>query len=120
METLDCIRNRRSVRRYLRTPVNDGVIKEIIGAAICAPSSGNLQNWEFVAVRDQETKNKIRDACYGQGFVSEAPVIIVVCSNNKRISKYGESGRDLYSIQNVAAAAENIVLAAWDIGLGSC
>jgi len=121
METLDCIKKRRSVRKYLKTPVAKGVIKEIIDAGTHAPSSGNLQNWEFIVVTNPETKKKIKDASYyDHRFIEEAPALIVICSDTNRISKYGERGRDLYSIQNVSAAAENIMLAAWDIGLGSC
>lgn len=57
----------------------------------------------------------------GQAFIGEAPVVIVVCSNLDRVAaKYGERGRVLYSIQNTAAAAQNLNLAAWDKGLATC
>ena len=121
METLRCIKERRSIRSFKPEPISHKVIEEILTAAINAPSSGNVQDWEFIIVKEKENKKKIAEAALGQNFISEAPVIIVVCSNLKRISYvYGQRGKYLYSIQNTAAAIENILLSAWDKGLGSC
>ncbi len=120
MNTLECIKTRRSIRKYRPTPIGEDVIFKIMEAAVHAPSSGNLQDWEFVIVRNETTKKGIADACYGQRIVEEAPIVIVVCSDSNRSSKYGERGRNLYSVQNTAAAAQNIMLAAWEMGVGSC
>ncbi len=120
MNTIECIKSRRSIRKYNQTPVGEDVINKIMEAAVHAPSSGNLQDWEFVVVRNQTTKKKLAEACYNQEPVDKAPVVIVVCSDSNRSLKYGERGRNLYSIQNSAAAAQNIMLAAWEMGVGSC
>jgi len=121
METLDCIKTRASVRGFRRDRIPDDVLEEILGAAIQAPSAGNVQDWEFVVVTKQETKQRLAESAWGQGFIAEAPVVIVVCSNLRAISStYGERGKNLYSIQNAAAATQNLMLAAWDKKIGSC
>jgi len=121
METLDCIKARVSMRSYKPDPVPEGLISKILEAAVNAPSAGNTQDWEFVVVRDAKNRKDLSEAAFGQGFVAQAPVVIVVCSDLKRISAvYGSRGENLYSIQDTAAAVQNIMLAACDLGLGTC
>lgn len=121
MQTIDCIKERRSVRRYRPDPIPDDVLNSILEAGTCAPSSGNVQDWEFIVIRNPETKAKIADAAWEQDFIKEAPVVLVVCSDIDRVSSaYGERGQTLYSIQNTSAAIQNMMLAAWDNEVGSC
>lgn len=120
MKTLECIKSRRSIRRYKKKKIPDEILNEILEAAVCAPSAGNLQDWIFIVVRNEKKKQELAEAAYGQDFVVEAPVVIVVCSDLERISYYGRRGRELYSIQDTAAATQNILLAAWDFGIGGC
>jgi len=81
---------------------------------------GNLQNWEFILIRDENAKRKIAEIAFDQSFIEEADVIIVACSNQNKMFRYGERGEKLYAIQNVAAAIQNILLAASYFGIGSC
>lgn len=121
MQTMDAIRGRTSVREYKSDPVSDDVVREIMGAATLAPSSGNVQDWEFVVVKTPEGRNALAAAAFNQSFVSSAPCVVVVCTDLDRITKaYGERGRTLYSLQNTSAAIQNLMLAAWDKGLGTC
>ncbi|MEE9406056.1 MAG: nitroreductase family protein [Candidatus Aenigmarchaeota archaeon] len=121
METPECIQGRRDIRSYKPDPVPEDTVRALLKAATEAPSSGNLQNWEFVVVRKYETKKALSGAAMGQEFLVEAPLIVVVCANLElAASKYGGRGRDLYSVQNTAAATENLMLAAWDSGIGTC
>ena len=121
MDTTECIKSRASVRSFRPDDVPDNVLNEILDAAIQAPSAGNVQEWEFVVVRKRDTKIRLAEAAFEQGFIATAPVVIVVCSNLKEIGNaYGERGQGLYSIQDAAAATQNLMLAAWDKGLGSC
>jgi nitroreductase len=72
-------------------------------------------------VKNPETKKELAKAALDQGFVARSPVVIVVCSDLYAASDaYGQRGSGLYSIQNTAAAIENMLLAAWSRGLGSC
>ncbi|UCD07313.1 MAG: nitroreductase family protein [Candidatus Aenigmatarchaeota archaeon] len=121
MQTMECIRERRSVRNYKPDPIPEDIIKEIIEAATHAPSSGNVQDWEFIVVKNPETKMKVAAAAWEQNFIVSAPVVLVVCSDLDRISAaYGSRGETLYSIQNTSAAIQNILLAAWEKEVGSC
>ena len=66
-------------------------------------------------------EKRIAKICYNQEFVGEAPVIIVVCGNEKKIElMYGERGKKMYLYQDTAAAIENLLLLATSLGLGSC
>jgi len=121
MDMEECIKTRGDVRKYKPDPVHNADVKDIINAAIQAPSSGNVQNWEFIVIRSSDIKNKLAEAAMGQDFVGKAPLVIVVCANMDEITpRYGGRGVSLYSIQNTAAAIQNLVLAAWNKGIGSC
>lgn len=72
-----------------------------------------------------KTRNQKRlvEAALGQTFIEEAPVVIVVCANEDRSTQgYGVRGKTLYCIQDTAAAAaaQNIQLTAYSLGLGTC
>ncbi len=121
METLECIKTRRSIRKYADTPLEFEKIGNVLEAGRCAPSAGNLQDWKFILVTEFETRRKISEACLQQYWMESAPVHIIVCAQPEKSERfYGERGRKMYSIQNCAAVAQNMVLAANDQGLGAC
>lgn len=121
MDILDCIRLRRSIRNYVDKQVEWDKVGAILQAGVHAPSSGNLQNWKFIVVIERDTRKKIAEACLQQYWMEKAPVhIIVVAEPQKARQFYGIRGERLYSIQNCAAAIENMLLVAKDNGLGSC
>ncbi|MEM0231261.1 MAG: nitroreductase family protein [Candidatus Woesearchaeota archaeon] len=121
MDLFEAIIERRSIRKFTDEPVYWGDVVKIIEAGMHAPSSGNLQNWKFVIITEEEKKKQIAEACAQQHWISKAPVIIVVCSDMERIRKfYGIRGERLYAIQNCAAAIQNMLLAAHALGLASC
>jgi len=113
------IKDRRSIREYIQRDIPYEDILEIIDAARWAPSSGNLQNWYFIIIKNKESIEKIA-ASTRQEFVKNANIIIVVCSNDKLVENiYGERGK-FYAIQNVAAAIQNMLLVATEKGIGTC
>jgi nitroreductase len=120
MELKEAIRNRRSTRDFSDTMIPASVINEILDFANRAPSAGNLQAREFIIVDDEFQREQLSIAANDQTFIAEAPVIIIVCANLKRISSYGKRGRELYCIQDASAAVEHILLLAVDYGLGTC
>jgi nitroreductase len=120
MELSEAIKKRRSIRAFKKQDVPEEIVEKLIDAARWAPSAGNIQSWEFVIVRKQDVKEELVKAA-GQAFVEEAPVVIVVCANEKRSSMgYGVRGKTLYCIQDTAAATQNILLTAHSLGLGAC
>ena len=120
MEFAQTLTKRRSCKKYLDKPVPQDLIGAIVEAGGMAPSAGNKQNWKFVVVRDKEKRDQISKFCKDQYWMADAPVHIVMCSDDS-VSKrlFGERGEYL-SIQNCALAAENILLTSVDFGLGAC
>ena len=121
MQFDEVIQKRASSRTYNDKEVAWEDLTAVLNAARMAPSSGNLQNWSFVIVKNQEHKQELSNAAMNQAWISQAPLLIVVCSRNENIKRhYGEKGEKLYAIQNCAAAINNILLKATDMGLASC
>lgn len=119
MEIAECIEGRTSTRVFKADPVDDGIVNEALRLANLAPSAGNLQARDFIVVRDLKTKKALSEAAYKQDFVRTAPVVVVFCANLMRVGHYGERGRNLYCLQDVAAAIENFMLYLCSKGLGS-
>ncbi len=116
---ISVIKGRRSTRKYLEHEVPDELIEKILDAASHAPSAGNFQPYEFIVVRNAETRKYIAESCK-QPWMAEAPVHIVACTNMKIASMYEERGMKLYGIQDTAMATGNILLAAESFGLRTC
>lgn len=120
-ELFKTIYDRRCYRRYKDAPVGKEVIEELVKAAVQAPSAGNLQPWEFIITKDQKLKENIMKVSRNQSFIAQAPVLITVCANCRASEKvYGQRGKDVYCIQDTAAAMQNILLAVHALGLGAC
>lgn len=117
-EAIDC---RVSTRAFKTDPLREGDLERIMGTAILAPSAGNLQPWSFVVSRGQPIKEPLAEAALGQSFIAEAPVVVTVFAVEAYSARrYGSRGRELYCIQDTAAATENILLAAAALGYGAC
>jgi nitroreductase len=121
METFDCIRTRRSIRKYDSRTLEFDKVAHVLEAASKAPSAGNLQAYRFILVTDREKIDALPDMCSDQYWIVEAQAVIIVCEDIERIeAHYGLRGQRLYAIQDCAAAVQNILLAAHDLGLGAC
>jgi nitroreductase len=121
MDVFDVIRGRRSVRSYTREEVSEEELIKVLEAGRGAPSAGNVQPWELVIVRDGATKSRLAMDALGQDFISEAPVVVVVCVDLQKAGwAYGERGEKLYCLQDAAAFTQNMLLAAYALGLGTC
>jgi len=118
MDLAALIRSRRSVRAFRREPVPEDLLRGLVELANWAPSAGNLQSRDFIIVRDEKTRRALARAA-DQAELAEAPVVLAICANAARVAKYGARGRDLFTIQDAAAATENFLLAAHDRGLGA-
>jgi len=115
------IKKRGSVRKYSKKRVSDELILKILETARNAPSAGNHQPWEFIVVRNRDIKSDLVEAAYYQEWMLTAPVFIVACINMRLAGAvFGERGLKLYGSQDVAAAIENMLLAAEALGLGTC
>lgn len=120
-DMLNIITSRRSIRKYLQVPVEWDKIGMILEAGRYAPSAGNLQNWRCIVVTEQVKRQKIAEACLQQYWMTKAPVqIVIVATTEKAKMFYGIRGERLYSVQNCAAVAINMMLQAEACGLATC
>ena len=121
MEFSEVLAKRRSVRHFnTKLDVADEDIRALVEAAVVAPTAGNIQPWRFTIVRSIEAREKLAGALH-QRWATSAPVVIIVSVDPRPCyARYGERGERLYAIQDTAAAATNILMAAVDRGLGAC
>lgn len=115
MDAIECIKTRRSVRKYMDKDVPDHLIDEILDCAMKAPSAHNKQPWSFIVVKDKNKIKKLSELHQWSSFVSGAPVCIVVCLTKETKSDFQPS---MYL--SVAAAIQNMLLAIHSLGLSSC
>lgn len=132
---LSVLRERRSVRNYTDREVSDEIVRTIIAAGIQAPTALGFQPWQFVVVRDRDLMRRASDYCKPilaakiaeeprpgtEAFLMalknpeysifyNAPVLILVLGAREVVS----------SVIDCTLCAENMMLAAWALGLGSC
>lgn len=122
MDFWDVVQERYSVRDFdPSAEVSPEDLNAVLEAAIRSPSAGNCQAWHFYVVRDPELREGLVGAAYGQQYISQAPVAIVVCADAQQSAeRYAQRGRELYCLQDTASAIAHILLAAVALGLGSC
>lgn len=121
MEPSNIFKDRFSCREFLQKDVPEEYIKVILEAGIWAPSAGNLQPWRFFVIKDRQLKEKLVEVAYGQEFIAQAPfVLVVIALPDVSAQRYGQRGKNLYCIQDTAAAIENMLLQGTILGLGSC
>lgn len=120
MDVTECIQTRRTIRKYSNKEVEWDKIATILDAGRLAPSAGNLQNWKFISVDDPEKKQALAAASLQQDWIAEAHTLIIIIAEPLKAERYyGLRGERLYTIQNCAAAAENMILQAHSLGLGT-
>jgi len=116
---LECIYNRRSIRKYTEEPVEYANILKLIEAGIMAPSGSNIQPWKFIVVDDPQILKIV--ISFSPGINGNPPCLLVLCSDQELAGKKGgKLGSEYLALMDICMAAENIMLAATDIDLGSC
>ena len=142
MDIFEVINSQRAMRRLKPDPVPEELIWKLLDAAIKAPSGGNRQPWNFIVIRDDETKAKIAEwyldgwnKAYGPlkqaakaspttartyasadhlaNHLAEVPVLIIATINNSGVAPVSTSGASIYP------AVQNLMLAARALGLGT-
>ena len=84
---MDLIESRKSVRKYSNQAIPDDVLKQILNAGRLAPSWMNSQPWQFIAVKNRETKNLLSQLSNNQPHVKYADTVIVCVADNNAWSK---------------------------------
>ena len=147
MNTLETIQNRRSVKHYdPEHKMTDAEVQQLLGLAMLSPTAFNIQNWRFVAVRDEELRKQIRAVAWDQSQVTDASLLVVLCADLKSWEKdparywrnapqevadflvpaidgyyrdKPEVARD-EGMRSCGIAAQTIMLAAKELGYDSC
>ena len=141
------LKGRRSVRKYLEENVPGTVLRRVLDAARWAPSAHNAQPWRFILICDSKVKRRLAEAMAlewekdlredkvpreeREKLVSPsveafagAPALIVACLTMEEMHKYPDKKRreaeHLMGVQSVAAAIQNLLIAAYAEGLGAC
>ncbi|MCL6439596.1 MAG: TIGR03668 family PPOX class F420-dependent oxidoreductase [Rubrobacteraceae bacterium] len=141
---IDALRGRRSVRRYLDKGVPGWMVEEVLEAGRWAPSPHGRQPWRFALLRKEETKRRLAEAMGeewrralemdGQGpevverrlegskrRLLGAPVLVLLCLYLEELDRYPDPERQrcetTMAVQSLGAAAQNMLLAAYDLGL---
>ncbi len=119
MDVFEAIRNRRSVRQFKPDIIQDDIIRKILDAARWAPSPFNTQPWEFIIIRGKETLKAISKFARYSGYLADAPmaIAVVVPPVNSKFSWIESIGEPRFA---AAVAVQNMMLAAWELGIGTC
>ncbi|MDQ1261916.1 MAG: hypothetical protein QG575_1097, partial [Euryarchaeota archaeon] len=112
METLQAIKTRRSIRKFLGKPVSREMVKDLLEAAMYAPSAGNEQPWQFIVLDEREFLDQVPSICATASMCRQSPLSILVCGDSS-LEKYPK-----FWVQDCSAAIENLLLAAHAQGLG--
>lgn len=119
MEMIQALAERRSVRKFAERPVDRETLEDLVEAACAAPSASNLQSWRFVMVTDADLVRKVD--LVSPGLSGHPPVILVICSDLEEVARRGSAHSLEYGcMMDAAMAAENLMLRAVELGLGTC
>jgi nitroreductase len=113
MDVLETIRTRRSIRKYQSLAIPEGLIQQVLVAAMSAPSARNAQPWQFVVLEERAMLDQIPGFAPNADMVRAAPMAILVCGDLSLELSPG------YWPVDCAAATENMLLAAHGLGLGA-
>jgi len=113
MDALEAILTRRSVRDYTNGRVSENDIHQLLGAAMSSPSAGNQQPWQFVVIDDRQMLDAIPNVHPYANMLRKAPLAILVCGDLNQEKHEG------FWVQDCAACAQNILLAARALNLGA-
>ncbi|KON30148.1 hypothetical protein AC480_01815 [miscellaneous Crenarchaeota group archaeon SMTZ1-55] len=113
MSLVDTLLSRRSIRRYEKKEIPNDVLSKILEAGRQAPSAANRQPLHFIVITDDNIKKELSKGLFNR-FIKDSPVTIVGCA------KIGDILTGKWSIVDTTIALQNMVIAAWMMGVGSC
>ena len=128
--TLDALTRRKSVRAYQDKPIPPEVKQAILNAALQAPTAGNMTLYTILDITDPALKERLAVSCDNQPFIAQAPLVLIFCADYHRwyelfkrhVSplRAPSHGDLLLANADALIAAQNAVVAAESLGLGSC
>ena len=127
MNVTECLKTRRSIRKYKSDKVDHSVIDSVVSLASYSPSWKNTQITRYIAIEDPSLQNEIADRFtpdYNSKIIRQAPVLMAVTFKKGRCG-YERDGSfttrkgDRWQMFDVGVACQTFCLAAWDKGLGT-
>ena len=115
MTPWEAIRDKRMVRRFDTRPVPPDAIERIVDAGRHAGSSKNLQRWDFIVVTDRAQLAALAKVGDYAGHLAGAAAAVALVTPDPR-----HDGQPLSVMWDLGLAAQNMMLAAWELGIGSC
>jgi len=119
-KSIEHFKNRRSIRRFSDRPVDYEKIYDIVTSGLNAPVAGNVQNYRIIIIQDEKEKEECARIAFQQFWMTSAPYFIVITRDDTEVDDLYPNRGPVYSIQNVAAVIENIIMAAHMSDLGTC
>ncbi|HYF08159.1 MAG TPA: nitroreductase family protein [Acetobacteraceae bacterium] len=130
-ETIRTMLEHRSIRGFRPDPLPPGTLEMLVAAAQSAATSSNLQSWSVIAVEEPERKARLSVLAANQAFIRQAPLFLCFLADLSRKERVGSSfdipmealpytESFLVAAVDAALAAQNAVVAAESIGLGTC
>ncbi len=121
LHAIEVMLKRRSIRKFKPDPVPWDNIVSMVNCGLTAPCAGNVHNVKCIVVQDPSNRKAVAKACYEQLWMASAPCLIAIVAEPEHQRRvYGTRGEKLYTIQNGAAYAMSIIIAAESLGLGTC
>ena len=124
------LKERKSVRVFQDKPISAKDVAAILEAAVNAPTAGNQQLYTIINVTDPDLKTQLAESCDHQPFIAQAPLVLVFCADCRKwyrsFLEYGCEPRKpgvgdlMLAVSDTNIAAQNAVVAAHSLGLGSC
>lgn len=115
-QKLNFIFSRRSVRKYENKEVPDKMILDLLEAGMAAPSAVAKDPWHFIVIKNRATLDQMAEVLPSGQMLRQATAAFVICGDITQANLQHES----YMLQDLSAAAENILIAANTMGLGTC
>ncbi|MGN0466013.1 MAG: nitroreductase family protein [Lachnospiraceae bacterium] len=129
-EIIKSLQERKSVRVYEEKPISLEDKRLILQSAMEAPTAGNQQMYTILDITDQEIKDKLAVSCDNQPFIAKAPMVLIFCADMQKwfdafveggaMPRKPAEGDFALSITDAVIAAQNAVVAAESLGIGSC
>lgn len=128
--TIKQLKDRKSVRAFADRQIAPEEVAAILEAAVNAPTAGNQQLYAIINVTDQRLKDALAESCDHQPFIAKAPLVLVFCADCRKwynaFLQYNCEPRApgvgdlMLAVSDANIAAQNAVVAAHSLGIGSC
>lgn len=116
-----CFLNRTSLREYSKIQINDKTIDYLISLGLTGPKAGGIDCVKVIKINEEDQKKTCYKGCFYQEFILEAPTLLLICvDQNKLAIKYNAEWLNNFACQNASIVAQNIIIAATALGIGSC